>query len=411
MNISFYIAKRYLFSKKNRNAINIITGISIAVITVATAALIIVLSSMNGFGLLIDAQISTYAPDLKIQANKGKTFKINKKEFDKIRNMPGIKYFAEISEENVLLKYGEKQIICTVKGIPASYGNYINSEETVINGVFKTEEKRLNYAVFGGGIAYRLGVSVENGKAVSVWTPNRKNTNLLNPEQAFNKTNLIPAGIIAIDNEFDLKYILASNKIVRKITDRDSSTVSYVELFLDNKEELQSIKSAIETMLGEDFSVQDVYEQFDVYRVMKSERLAAFIIMLFITLVASFSIIGSVTMLIIEKRRDLFTLQSMGLPNKNIQRIFFYEGWLISFFGASAGIVAGALICFAQQELGLVTFPSDGLYIVEAYPVSMKVSDFVLTFFSVMLLGTLISFVPSVKLKAEFQDFFKSKTK
>ncbi len=402
MKLSLYIAKRYLFSKKNRNAINIISGISVLVVAVATTAIIIVLSSINGFGLLIDKQISSYAPDLKIQPAKGKTFNFNTEQFSEIKQLKGIKYIAGILEENVLLKYGNKQSICTVKGIPDDYEANFHLQKTLRSGIFKTLGKALNYVVIGGGVAYKLGISVETGKSVSLWTPNRKKINILNPEQAFNRINLIPAGIISIDSDFDLKYILTSRKIVQKITARDSSTVNYAEILAKNPEQVENLKLQIQKTLGSDFIVKDIYQQFDVYKVMKSERLAAFIIMLFITLIASFSIIGSVTMLIIEKRRDLFTLMSMGTNDKTIKQIFFFEGWLISFGGALIGIIFGAAICFAQQKFGFVTFPSDGMYIVEAYPVEMKISDFFLTFFSVMSLGTLISLYPAMKLKSEF---------
>ncbi len=402
MNFSLYIAKRYLFSKKNRNAINIISGISVSVVAVATAAIVIVLSSINGFGTLIDQQISSYAPDLKIQSIKGKSFKINNAKFFKIKNLKDVKYFAEITEENVLLKYDNKQTICTVKGIPNDYETFFNLKSALRDGIFKTSGKNLNFAVIGGGIAYKLGISCETGKFVSIWVPNRKKINLLNPEQAFNRISLIPAGIISVDSEFDLKYLLTSNKAVRKITDRDSSTVSSIEILADKKELIEPLKSKIEAILGNDYTVKNIYEQFDVYKVMKSERLAAFIIMLFITLIASFSIIGSVTMLIIEKRRDIFTLLSMGATIKRLKQIFFIEGWLISFSGAFVGIILGLIICLAQQQFGFVTFPSDGMYIVEAYPITLKFSDFILSFLSVMSLGTLISLYPAIKLKSEF---------
>ncbi len=402
MNISFYIAERYLFSKKNRNAVNIISGISVAVVAVASAALIIVLSSINGFGSLIDEQISSYAPDLKIESVKGKTFKTDNNNFRKIKNLKHLKYFAEISEENVLLKYGEKQIICTVKGIPEDYGKYFNLKKTLRKGIFKTHGKNLNYAAVGGGIAYKLGIYPETQKALSLWVPDRKNISILNPEKSFNKVTLIPSGIISVDADFDLKYILTDLALVRKITDRDNATVSYTEILADKPENIEPLKKEITGILGNGFTVKNVYEQFDVYKVMKSERLAAFIIMLFITLIASFSIIGSVTMLIIEKRKDIFTLLSMGADIKTIKKIFFFEGWLISLSGTIIGISAGAIICFAQQKFGFVTFPSDGMYIVDAYPVVMKFSDFIQTFIAVMLLGTLISMYPAVKLKSEF---------
>ncbi len=402
MNFSFFIARRYLFSKNNRNAINIISGISVTVVAVATAALIIVLSSVNGFGLLIDEQISSYAPDFKIEAKKGKVFNTQDAKFKKIKNLKGVRYFAEISEANVLLKYDDKQTICTVKGIPDDYENYFHLSDALKEGIFQTKGKNLNYVILGGGIAYKLGIYIQTGKSVSLWTPNRKKVNILNPEQAFNIINLIPSGIIAIDNEFDLKYILTSNKVVKKITDRKPYETSYIEILVNNQEQLKTIKSQAEKILGNDFLVKDKYEQFDVYRVMKSERLAAFIIMLFITLIASFSIIGSVMMLIIEKKTDIFTIMSMGATLKTVRRIFFLEGWLISISGAFAGVLIGGLICLAQQKFGFVTFPSDGMYIVDSYPIDMKISDFLLTFFSVAVLGTLISWYPTSKLNKEF---------
>ncbi len=402
MNLSYYIAKRYLFSKKNRNAINIISGISVVVVAVATAALIIVLSSINGFGSLIDKQISNYAPDLKVESLKGKTFKVEGEKFEKIKKLNHIKYFAEISEENILLKYGNKQTICTVKGIPDDYDNFFNLNSTLREGVFKTSGNTLNYTVLGGGIAYKLGLSVESQKAVSLWVPDRKKVNMLNPEQSFKHISLIPAGVISVDANFDMKYILTSLSLVRKITERNSKSVSSIEILADTTQNAELLKSEIQDILGEKYSVKNIYEQFDVYKVMKSERLAAFIIMMFIILIASFSIIGSVTMLIIEKKNDIFTLMSMGADIKTIKKIFFIEGWMISFIGAFSGIVLGGLICFAQQKFGFVTFPSDGMYIVDAYPVVMNTGDFILTFFSVMIIGTLISMYPAGKIKNEY---------
>ncbi len=400
MNIPFYIAKRYLFSKKNRNAINIISGISVLIVAVSTAALIIVLSSINGFGKLIDDQISTYAPDLLIKSTKGKTFFINTPEFNKIKSDKLIKYFAEVTEENILLKYNNRQLICIIKGVDEQYGHQFGIDTTINFGIFKTESKTHNFAVIGAGIAYSLGISIDIGNTLSVWSPNRKSIQLSNPEQSFNTINLIPAGIVSLDSEFDSRYIFSSNNVVRKLSDRKDFEVSSIELLLKNKKDISLLKHKIKEILGNDFAVKDLHEQFDVYRVMKSERLAAFIIMLFIILVASFSIIGSVTMLIIEKKEDIFTLQSMGTSLFNIKKLFFTEGLLISFTGIVLGLFLGAIISIGQQYFGFVTFPADGNYIVEAYPVSVKYQDFILTFFSVMIVGSIISLYPALKIKS-----------
>ncbi|MCF6366385.1 MAG: ABC transporter permease [Bacteroidales bacterium] len=400
MNFPFFIAKRYLFSKKNRNAINIISGISVLVVAVSTAALIIVLSSINGFGKLIDEQISTFAPDLLLLPAKGKVFNTDNSSFDKIKKIDGIKYFAEINEDNILLKHNDRQLICRIKGVPEDYGKVFGIDTTVYYGVYKTHGNKQNFAVIGAGIAYEMGISVESGETVSLWIPNRKKIRIHNPEQSFNVVNVLPAGVISLDAEFDAKYLISSSRVVRQLTKRDSSEYSSVEILVDNESLIQEIKRRIENILGEKAIVKDKQEQFDVYRVMKSERLAAFIIMLFIVLIASFSIIGSVTMLIIEKKEDIFTLQSMGTKLKSIKRIFFTEGILISFTGAFLGIIFGGLISLGQEYFGFVTFPSDGNYIVEAYPIDVNTADLLLTFISVMFVGTLISLYPAMKLKS-----------
>lgn len=400
MNIPFYIAKRYLFSKKNRNAINIISGISVLIVAVSTAALIIVLSSINGFGKLIDEQISTYAPDLLIKSTKGKTFFINTPQFNEIKQNKLIKYFAEISEENILLKYNTRQLICIIKGVDKNYAHQFGIDTTINFGTFKTEGEIHNFAVIGSGIAYSLGISIDIGNTLSVWSPNRKTIQLTNPGQSFNTINLIPAGVVSLDSEFDSRYIFSSNNVVRKLSDRKDFEVSSIELLVKNKKDIALLKQKIKETLGNNFTVKDLHEQFDVYRVMKSERLAAFIIMLFIILVASFSIIGSVTMLIIEKKEDIFTLQSMGTNLSTIKKVFFIEGLLISFTGIILGLFLGALISIGQQYFGFVTFPTDGNYIVEAYPVDVKFQDFILTFISVMLVGSLISLYPAMKIKS-----------
>ncbi|MCD4793251.1 MAG: ABC transporter permease [Bacteroidales bacterium] len=401
MNVPLFIAKRYLFSKKNRNAINIISGISILVVAVSTAALIIVLSSINGFGKLIDEQISTYAPDLKIEIKKGKTFSADDPNIKKISQTEGISYIAEVIEDNILLKHKEKQLICTVKGVPENYGEVFGLDTAITFGLYKTHGNSLNFAVLGAGVSYNLGISVESGESISLWIPNRKSIQILNPEQSFNIINLIPAGVISIDAEFDTKYIISSLETIRKFTDRDSVTVSSIEIKIKNPSDIQEIKKDIKNILGNNYYVKDIYDQFDVYKIMKSERLAAFIIMLFIILIASFSIIGSVTMLIIEKQKDIFTLLSIGSDLSSIKKIFFTEGLLITMTGGIIGIFLGGLISYAQQHFGIVTFPSDGYYIVDAYPVDVKTIDFVITFISVTLIGSIISLYPASRIKSK----------
>jgi lipoprotein-releasing system permease protein len=400
MHLSYFIAKRYLFSKRNRNAINIITGISVLVVAVSVAALIIVLSSINGFGKLINEQISVFAPDLKIEITNGKTFSINNKTFEKIKSLKGIKFCEEVLEDNILLKLGDKQLICTVKGVSSRYHKIYGLDSGITQGIFKTYGNNLHYGVLGAGVAYNLGISAGSGEAVSLWIPNRKNMKIFNPSQSFNKIILIPAGVISLDAEFDAKYILTSLDLVRGFTDRDSSTVSSLEILTDEKADIQKIKREIKTILGNRYTVKNLYEQFEVYKVMKSERLVTFIIMLFIILIASFSIIGSITMLIIEKKQDLFTLISMGASLTAIKKIFFIEGLLVTLTGTIFGLIFGGLLSYAQQKYGFVTFPSEGNYIVDAYPMDVKYIDFIYTFISVSIIGTLLSLYPAIKINS-----------
>jgi lipoprotein-releasing system permease protein len=398
MRLSFFIARRYLFSKRNRNAINIISGISVLVVAVSVAALIIVLSSINGFGKLIDAQISVYAPDLRVEIKKGKTFSLTPSQQLQIKSLEGIQNCEEILEDNVLLNYKDRQVICTVKGVSEHYPEIYHLEEGITQGIYKTHGNSINYGVIGAGVAYNLGLSTMSGEILSLWIPNRKSISILNPSGSFNKINLVPAGIISLDAEFDTKYILASLKTVREFTFRDSTSVSSLEIMVRSKSEIETIKAEIEGILGEDYRVKDLYEQFEVYKVMKSERLITFIIMLFIIFIASFSIVGSITMLILEKKEDIFTLISMGSSLRMIKRIFFLEGILITGAGTFLGLVLGGLLSYLQQMFGFVTFPSDGNYIVDAYPVDVQFIDFVYTFVSVSVIGILLSLYPTTKI-------------
>jgi len=285
----------------------------------------------------------------------------------------------------------------------SSFLYFFGLDTAMVYGIYKTHGNSINFAVLGAGVSYILGISVESGESVSLWIPNRKNIQILNPEHSFNKINLTPAGVISIDSEFDTKYILSSLETIRKFTDRDTMTVSTIEIKVENPSDIQTLKEEISGILGNDFIVKDIFEQFDVYKIMKSERLAAFIIMLFIILIASFSIIGSVTMLIIEKQKDIFTLLSIGSDMKSIKKIFFTEGFLITMTGGIIGIILGGLLSFAQQYFGIVTFPSDGYYIVDAYPVDVKIIDFVITFISVTIIGSMISLYPASRIQSKLR--------
>lgn len=398
MNLTFFIARRYLFSKNNRNAINFISGISVAVVAVATATLIIVLSSINGFGKLIESQISVYAPDLLLTSNKGKTFMADSIFIEKIKNTRGVKDVVELVEDNVLIKSEKRQLICRLKGVSPNYILNTGLDTMLVEGDFDIFDKKSKFCVLGIGVAYEAGVSVQSQRSFSVWVPNRKYISIANPLASFISVGIIPAGVVSVDNYIDGEFIFSDINIARKLMQRNENEVSSLEIFVEKNVDIIKIKDELSNVFNDDYDIKTVYEQFDIYKVMKSERLVSFLIMLFIIIVASFSIIGSLTMLIIEKKDDILTLQSMGAKLILIKKIFLSQGWFISIIGAFIGIVIGGLLSYIQQVYGFVTFPSGGNYIVNAYPINIKLSDFLVTFFSVAFIGFLIALYPLINL-------------
>ena len=405
MNLSFFIAKRYLFSKNNRNAINIISGISVAVVAIATAALIIVLSSINGFAKLINGQIAVYAPDLNITSTKGKTFIIDENAINKIKEITGVKDVVEVVEDNVLIKLEGRQKICRLKGVTDNYVLNTGMNNRLVEGEFLLKDGKYSIGVIGIGIAYELGISVRAQSSFSIWLPNRKFVSVANPMESFITTSILPSGIVSVDNFIDESYIFVSIETARKLMIRKKNEVSSLEIFTYDNANILDIKNEIKTKLGGNFEIKTVYEQFDVYKVMKTERIASFLIMLFIIIVASFSIIGSLTMLIIEKKEDIQTLMSMGAKLSLIKKVFLLEGWLISIIGALIGIFIGGAISYAQELFEIVRFPAEGNYIVSAYPIDIKLSDFIVTFFSVSSVGFLIAIYPLINLGKRLSMF------
>jgi len=394
LNFSFYIAKRYLFAKKSRNAINIITLISVIVVSVASAALIIVLSVFNGFDSIIRSMLDSYDPDFKIEAVKGKTFNINSTEFDEIKNLKVLTGFVEVIEENVLLKSDDKQVVASIKGVSANYADINKIDSMILEGEFKIDGTIIKKAVFGAGLAGKLALWGNNTKSVSIWVPNRKQKTMTSGDSPFKVMTVFPYGIVSVDAEFDVKYVISSIENVRTLTSRDSFEVSYIETST-LEEDKDAVQEKLQQILGENFVVKNRIQQHEMmYKIMQSEKWAIFLILSFIIVLASFSIIGSLVMLIIEKRKDISTLSSMGADSQLISRIFLYEGWLISFSGAFLGLFLGGVISWLQQEFGFVKFPSTGNFVINSYPVELRSFDFLVTFIAVSVIGFLTSLYP-----------------
>jgi lipoprotein-releasing system permease protein len=393
--LSVYIARRYLFAKKSRNAINIISAVSVAGVTIGTMALIIVLSVFNGLEDMVSSIFNTFDPELEITAAKGKVFVPDSVKIAALSELKGIKKYSLTLEENALLMYEEKQYIATVKGVDDSYREVSGIDSVMIDG----DGYRLRspggtpLAVVGAGVANYLGLNVNFIAQLEIWVPKRTGSVNLNPENSFIRRFISPSGIFRVEQDYDSRYIYVPIEFARKLFEYDRE-VSTIEIRTDNSVDADILQKSVIKLFGPDFIVKNRFEQQEIfYKVMRSERLAVFIILTLILLIASFNIIGSLTMLIIEKERDIEILKSLGANNSLIRKIFIFEGWLISIIGAFSGLILGFIICWIQMRFGVIRLSGESL-ILDAYPVVLKLKDFVLVPVTVLLIGFWAAWYP-----------------
>lgn len=396
MNFPFYIAKRYLFSKKSHNIINIISGISIAGVTVGTMALIVVLSVFNGFEELVKSLFNTFNPDLIITIKEGKTFIPSDLSYEKIKNIPGIASFSEVVEENALLKYKTEQYIVTLKGVSEEY--LINNplDTMLIDGDFILENNAYNYTVMGYLVAYNLGIKINDfSNPLQVYVPKRTKKRLTSIEQSFNSGALIPSAVFSVQQEIDAKYVIVPIRFARQLLDYTNEVTS-MEIRLEPHVDPDIVQHEIQEMVGDSFIVKNRFQQQELlYKIMRSEKWAIFIILSFILIIAVFNVVGSLSMLILDKRKDIAVLFSMGANEKLIKRIFLVEGLLISFSGAILGLFLGYLLCLLQIEFGFIKLgPETNSFIIPYYPVRLYFSDFLAVFGTVFFIGLVAAWFP-----------------
>lgn len=395
LSFSLRIARRYLFSPKSHNAINIISGISATGVAVGTMALVIVLSVFNGFEALIGDMFSAFDPDLKITAVQGKTFDAGSARFDEIRKMPEVAVFTEVIEENALLRFGEKQMPATIKGVTDNFRELTQIDSIIYDGEFVLFDGAFERAVPGVGVAAKLGMGAHFVDPLYIFAPKRSTKiNLLRPETSLNQAGTFLSGIFAVNQlQYDDQYVLVSIGLARELFEYDSTTVSAIELKVKPGSDIAKVQKEIINKIGDTFFVKNRYEQQEsFFRIMKIEKWITFLILSFILLIASFNIIGSLSMLIIDKKDDIQTLKHLGADNGLIKSIFLFEGWMISAVGALAGLVIGTVICLIQQYFGLVKMGSG--YVVDAYPVVLQLTDTVLVFITVLVMGLLAAWYP-----------------
>jgi lipoprotein-releasing system permease protein len=394
LKLSVYIAKRYLFAKKSRNAINIISAVSVAGVAVGTMALIIILSVFNGLEGMVSKIFNTFDPDLRITASVGKVFVPDSVSLAKLSGINGIYAYSLTLEDNAALRYGDRQGLAIIKGVDDNFKKVTHIDSSMYEGEFRLMGKdNQPRAVVGLGVARHLGVSVNFINPLSIWVPRRTGGNNYNTEDALIHKYIFPSGIFEIEQEYDSKYLFIPIGFCRELLEYDNE-ISSIEIRLKDYNTEPSVRKEVGKIFGNKFVVKNRIEQQELfYKVMRSERLAIFFILTLIIIIASFNIIGSLTMLIIEKERDIEILKSLGADNDLIRKIFIFEGWLISIIGALAGLVLGFIICWLQERYGLIKLNSETL-LMQSYPVVLKLKDFIVVPFTVLLIGYWAAWYP-----------------
>jgi ABC-type lipoprotein release transport system permease subunit len=394
MNFPFYIARRYLFSKKSHNAINTISLVSACGVMVVTIALVCALSVMNGFNTLIFAMFGNLDPELKITPRTGKVF--NPEEIRELLRMPSIAVISEVLQDNALIRYKDRQVIGSVKGVDEKYRRLTSIDSILIDGQYRLSDEVTDYATLGIGLASTLGINASFMAPLELYAPKRnEQVNLPNPSTSFNvEYSYITAVFRTNQQAYDESFMIVPLALTRSLFNYDNE-VSAIELRLTNDAKLPAVKKQIRALLGNAYTVNDRYEQQDIYfKMMQSEKWMIFLILCFILLIALFNLTGSLSMLMIEKQDDVRTLRTMGADDRLICRIFLLEGWLISILGALSGIVIGSALCFLQQEVGLIKMGAAGAFVVDNYPVEVAAADILIILATVLSIGFLSAWYP-----------------
>ena len=396
MNLPLFIAGRYLFAKKSHNVINIISAISAVGMAIGTAALVIILSVYNGFDELVKSTLSNVEPDILVSPVKGKVFVPQQEDLDKIAALPGVKRYYKVLEENVFVDYDEHQGVARAKGVDEAYEAESPLLEHMTAGEFSLHKGQVPQMVAGAGLAYKMGMNPAFLSSATIFFPARdRNFSLSNPAASIESVSMRPSGIFTVNQQIDEELMIMPLDQTRQLLGYDEEVSGIEVRMIDGttKKDLRKAINGIKEIMGADFKVLDRFRQnTSLYKMMRYEKAAIFLILIFIIIIIAFNIFGSLTMLIIEKKDDIETFRSLGARDKMLRKTFTLEGWLISLLGLAAGLVIGVGFALLQQQFGFIKMP--GNFLVNAYPVIVQWSDILLTIAGVALIGYLIAIMP-----------------
>ena len=396
MNLPLFIAGRYLFAKKSHNVINIISAISAVGMAIGTAALVIILSVYNGFDELVKSTLSNVEPDILVSPVKGKVFVPQQEDLDKIAALPGVKRYYKVLEENVFVDYDEHQGVARAKGVDEAYEAESPLLEHMTAGEFSLHKGQVPQMVAGAGLAYKMGMNPAFLSSATIFFPARdRNFSLSNPAASIESVSMRPSGIFTVNQQIDEELMIMPLDQTRQLLGYDEEVSGIEVRMIDGttKKDLRKAINGIKEIMGADFKVLDRFRQnTSLYKMMRYEKAAIFLILIFIIIIIAFNIFGSLTMLIIEKKDDIETFRSLGATDKMLRKTFTREGWLISLLGLAAGLVIGVGFALLQHQFGFIKMP--GNFLVNAYPVIVQWSDILLTIAGVALIGYLIAIMP-----------------
>jgi len=392
MNTPLFIAKRYLFSKKSINAINIISGISMLGVFVGSAALVIILSVFNGFENVVLSMYNTFTPEIIIEPTKGKSFDPGTTALSSLKKDSRISNYTEVLQEKALVRYGDRQHIALVKGVSDDFLKRKQLDSTLLEGKFTLHKSNTQYAVVGSLVQLYLTLNIHNDfEPLNIYSPRKGAGNSINPADEITLKSIQPVGVFQIQQQFDETVIVSLN-FARDLLGEEKN-VSAIEIYLNPETSVEAFQREVTEKLGKGYIVKNRIQQNELlYKILNSEKWAIFVILTFVLIIAVFNIVGSLTMLVIDKKKDIVILNSIGASKSLIQQIFFMEGMMISLIGCISGMAAGLAFCLAQQHFGFITM-SD--FITDAYPIGIKPTDFILVFLTVTTISVITSGISS----------------